>query len=86
MGKSWDSTRNYTNFGNFFIAIRLSKGITRPIEDIIQVASRLTEKDYSSRVRAKTKGELDQLAIAINTLAKSLQHQMEEIRENQQKN
>lgn len=68
-----------------FIAIRLSKGITRPIEDIIQVASRLTEKDYSSRVRAKTKGELDQLAIAINTLAKSLQHQMEEIRENQQK-
>ncbi|MEB6549584.1 cell wall metabolism sensor histidine kinase WalK [Heyndrickxia sporothermodurans] len=67
------------------IAISLAKGITRPIEDIIQVARRLSEKDYSSRVRAKTNGELEQLSIAINTLAKSLQHQMEEISENQQK-
>ncbi|MGE8206968.1 two-component system histidine kinase PnpS [Heyndrickxia sp. NPDC080065] len=66
------------------IGIRLAKGITRPIEDIIQVARRLTEKDYSSRVRAKTNGELEQLANAINKLAKSLQRQMEEIRENQQ--
>ncbi|GIN85338.1 PAS domain-containing sensor histidine kinase [Heyndrickxia sporothermodurans] len=67
------------------IAIRLAKGITRPIEDIIQVSRRLTEKDYSSRVRAKTNGELEQLSNAINKLAKSLQHQMEEIRENQQR-
>ncbi|QQZ10334.1 two-component system histidine kinase PnpS [Heyndrickxia vini] len=67
------------------IAISLAKGITRPIEDIIQVARRLSEKDYSSRVRAKTKGELEQLSIAVNKLAKSLQHQMEEISENQQK-
>lgn len=67
------------------IAISLAKGITRPIEDIIQVARRLTEKDYSSRVRAKTNGELEQLSIAINKLAISLQRQMEEIRENQQR-
>jgi two-component system phosphate regulon sensor histidine kinase PhoR len=68
-----------------FIGIRMAKGFTRPIEAIIAVAQRLTKKDYKSRVTIKTTGEMEQLADAVNELARSLQTQMEEIRENQQR-
>jgi two-component system, OmpR family, phosphate regulon sensor histidine kinase PhoR len=67
------------------IGIRMAKGFTRPIEAIIEVAQRLTKKDYHSRVTIKTTGEMEQLADAVNELARSLQTQMEEIRENQQR-
>ncbi|MBS4174070.1 two-component system histidine kinase PnpS [Bacillus sp. FJAT-49736] len=67
------------------IGIKLAKGISRPIEEIIQVARNLSENDYSSRVRLKTSGEIQQLSNAINVLAISLQKQMDEIRENQQR-
>ncbi|MBB2481261.1 PAS domain S-box protein [Bacillus sp. APMAM] len=67
------------------IGIKLAKGISRPIEDIIHVARKLSENDYSSRVRLKTSGEIRELSHAINVLAISLQKQMNEIRENQQR-
>jgi two-component system, OmpR family, phosphate regulon sensor histidine kinase PhoR len=67
------------------IGIKLAKGISRPIEDIIQVAHNLSKKDYKSRVRVKTTGEIEQLSNAINVLAISLQAQMEEILDNQQR-
>jgi two-component system phosphate regulon sensor histidine kinase PhoR len=67
------------------IGFRMAKRFTRPIEASIQVANRLIEKDYDSRVKTKASGELKQLANAINDLAISLKQQMEEIRENQQR-
>lgn len=67
------------------IGIKLAKGISRPIEDIIHVARKLSENDYSSRVRLKTSGEIRELSHAINVLAISLQKQMNVIRENQQR-
>lgn len=68
-----------------FIGFRMAKRFTRPIEASIQVANRLIEKDYDSRVKTKASGELKQLVNAINDLAISLKQQMEEIRENQQR-
>ncbi|PWA11237.1 PAS domain-containing sensor histidine kinase [Pueribacillus theae] len=66
------------------VSMSLAKGITRPIEEIMKAARRLSKKDYSSRVKVRTKGEIGQLSSAINVLASSLQRQMEEIQENQQ--
>ncbi|PKR86205.1 two-component system histidine kinase PnpS [Heyndrickxia camelliae] len=67
------------------IGIKLAKGISRPIEEIIHVARNLSENNYKSRVRLKTTGEIRELSHAINVLAISLQKQMNEIHENQQK-
>lgn len=67
------------------ISMRLAKGITRPIEEIIDVSTQLAEKDYDSRVKIEAKGEIKQLSRAINILAASLQEQMKEIRENEQR-
>lgn len=66
------------------VSMSLAKGITRPIEEIMKAARKLSKKDYSSRVKVRTKGEIGQLSSAINVLASSLQRQMEEIQENQQ--
>lgn len=66
------------------VSIRLAKGITRPIEEVVDVARRLTSKDYESRVTVKATGEIGQLSHAINVLASSLQKQMKEIQDHQQ--
>ncbi|MFC5466578.1 two-component system histidine kinase PnpS [Lederbergia graminis] len=67
------------------IGMRLAKDITEPIEDMIQVSEQLKDNDYSARVKTAAKGELRQLANAINVLASSLQNQMIEIKENEQR-
>ena len=67
------------------IGMRLARGISGPIEEMIQVSERLKENDYSARVIAAPKGELGQLAKAINVLASSLKGQMDEIQENEQR-
>jgi len=67
------------------IGIAMARGITRPVEEITRVAKTLVKKDYSQRVAIRTKGELKELSDAMNLLAESLQSQMEEIYENQQR-
>ncbi|WP_139491698.1 two-component system histidine kinase PnpS [Brevibacillus dissolubilis] len=67
------------------VSARLSYGITRPIEEIIKVARNITQRQYESRVRIKSKDEIGQLAGAINFMASSLEQQMYEISENQQR-
>ncbi|MFK4997248.1 HAMP domain-containing protein [Bacillus sp. N9] len=67
------------------IGMRLAKGISGPIEEMIQVSERLKEKDYRARVQATPKGELGQLTNAINILASSLKSQMDKIQENEQR-
>lgn len=67
------------------ISMRIAKGITHPIEEIIFVSDKLAKKDYDARVKVKTKGELKKLSDAINILATSLQKQMIEIEENEQR-
>ncbi|MBS4219387.1 PAS domain-containing protein [Bacillus sp. FJAT-49711] len=67
------------------IGMRLAKGISGPIEEMIDVSEKLKEKDYSARVKMKSKGELGQLANAINVLASSLKNQMDKLHENEQR-
>ncbi|MCG7331572.1 two-component system histidine kinase PnpS [Salinicoccus roseus] len=62
----------------------LARSITRPIDSIMNVTSRLRRKDYSSRVNTEAKGEIGDLSQSINALAASLQRQMKEIEENEQ--
>ncbi|MFS0645721.1 two-component system histidine kinase PnpS [Siminovitchia sp. 179-K 8D1 HS] len=66
------------------VGMSLAKGIAMPIGEMISVSERLKDKDYSARVRLQSKGELGQLANAINVLAASLKSQMEQIQENEQ--
>lgn len=66
------------------IGMRIAKGIAKPIEEMIDVSERLKDKDYGARVRMQPKGELGQLATAINVLASSLKKQVEKIQENEQ--
>ncbi|RWR13200.1 ATP-binding protein [Siminovitchia fortis] len=66
------------------IGIRIAKGIAKPIEEMMLVSEKLKDKDYTARVRMQPKGELGQLANAINVLAASLKSQMEKIQENEQ--
>lgn len=64
--------------------ILIARSITKPIDSVMNVTRRLTEKDYSSRVNTRVSGEIGELSSAVNTLAASLQHQMKEIQENEQ--
>ncbi|WP_249306039.1 two-component system histidine kinase PnpS [Lederbergia citrea] len=67
------------------IGMRLAKGISGPVEEMIMVSEKLKEKDYTARVKTEPKGELGLLANAINVLASSLKNQMEKIQENEQR-
>lgn len=66
------------------IGIRIAKGIAKPVEEMMFVSEKLKDKDYTARVRMQPKGELGQLANAINVLAASLKSQMDKIQENEQ--
>ncbi|MBO8163706.1 MAG: PAS domain S-box protein [Brevibacillus sp.] len=67
------------------VSARISHGITRPIEEITRVARNITQRQYESRVKLKARDEIGQLAGAINFMASSLEQQMYEISENQQR-
>ncbi|MGD8188436.1 two-component system histidine kinase PnpS [Brevibacillus ginsengisoli] len=67
------------------VSSQIAKSITRPIEEITRVARNITQRQYESRVRLKAKDEIGQLAAAINFMASSLEQQMYEISENQQR-
>ncbi|MCF6092962.1 cell wall metabolism sensor histidine kinase WalK [Microaerobacter geothermalis] len=64
---------------------KYAHSLTRPIEKMTVVAKRITENDYSLRVKKYPfKDEIGQLAQAINMMADSLQNHLTEINENEQ--
>lgn len=67
------------------VSLLVSRHITRPIAEITAVARKITEKKFESRVRVNTIGEIGQLAQALNFMAASLEAQMKEIRQNEEK-
>ncbi len=67
------------------VSTRFAASITQPIEEITRVARNITQRQYESRVKLKAKDEIGQLAGAINFMASSLEKQMYEISENQQR-
>ncbi|MED0672382.1 ATP-binding protein [Aneurinibacillus aneurinilyticus] len=68
-----------------FISTRITKSITQPIEEITRVARRITKKEFKNRIRTNVKGEIGQLAQAINYMAVSLEQQMSAIQENEKR-
>ncbi|WP_286885011.1 two-component system histidine kinase PnpS [Aneurinibacillus sp. UBA3580] len=68
-----------------FISTRITKSITQPIEEITHVARGITHKKFKNRIRTNAKGEIGQLAQAINFMALSLEQQMSAIQENEKR-
>ncbi|MCL2684684.1 MAG: sensor histidine kinase, partial [Synergistaceae bacterium] len=68
----------------FFAVLAISGSISRPIEQLRSMASRIAGGDFHSRVIMKPDGELSELADSMNSMAKHIelliQHSIEEER------
>lgn len=62
---------------------RIALGLTKPLEEITQVAKRIKNMDYRARVEGIKQDEIGELGHAINAMAESLQVQMTRIRQNE---
>ncbi|HAO6016608.1 TPA: cell wall metabolism sensor histidine kinase WalK [Listeria monocytogenes] len=67
------------------ISVFIARKITRPVREIIEVSTDLANHKYDSRIHGKISGELQNLSISVNTLAESLETQMFEIKQNEQR-
>ncbi|EAF5055647.1 PAS domain-containing protein [Listeria monocytogenes] len=67
------------------ISVFIARKITRPVREIIEVSTDLADHKYDSRIHGKISGELQDLSISVNTLAESLETQMFEIKQNEQR-
>ncbi|QQP70615.1 PAS domain S-box protein [Carnobacterium sp. CS13] len=67
------------------ITFLITKRIANPIEEVMDVAKNLSDKQYSSRYSGKGYGEVAKLGATINGLAESLQEQMQEIDQNEER-
>ncbi|ANE48432.1 histidine kinase [Paenibacillus swuensis] len=65
------------------LSYRIAHSLTRPLEKITRVANQITHMNYKSRVFIKNVDEIGQLGNAINTMADSLQFQMNRIQEDE---
>lgn len=65
------------------VSYRVAYGLTRPLEKIMRVANQITHMNYRSRVPVASKDEIGKLGHAINTMADSLQAQVDRISENE---
>lgn len=65
------------------ISYRIAYGLTRPFEKMTRVARQISNMNYQSRVTIRTRDEIGELGHAINTMADSLQFQMNRIMENE---
>lgn len=76
----------FVTFIVFAIIIsNVSRMVTRPIEEIIKVAKEVTKNNYKKRIKIQSKGEIGQLAEAINYMIDSLESQMFILKENKQR-
>ncbi|EAD3179423.1 PAS domain-containing protein [Listeria monocytogenes] len=67
------------------ISVFIARKITRPVREIIEVSTDLANHKYDSRIHGKISRELQDLSISVNTLAESLETQMFEIKQNEQR-
>ncbi|OWA34597.1 PAS domain-containing sensor histidine kinase [Saccharibacillus sp. O16] len=65
------------------ISYRIARGLTRPIEHIMETANRISKLDYDARVGSMGRDEIGQLGASIDNMADSLQTQMHTIRDNE---
>ena len=62
-----------------------TKRIIRPIEEVMDVTKELSEKHYTVRYSGQGFGEIFKLGATVNELAESLENQMLEIRQNDER-
>lgn len=65
------------------VSYRVARGMTRPLEQITRVAKRIKNMDYAARVEIGKRDEIGELGFAINSMADSLQVQMNRIQQNE---
>jgi two-component system phosphate regulon sensor histidine kinase PhoR len=65
------------------ISYRIAYGLTRPFEKMTRVARQISNMNYKSRVMVRSRDEIGELGHAINTMADSLELQMNRIMENE---
>ncbi|MFD1956589.1 two-component system histidine kinase PnpS [Paenibacillus thailandensis] len=65
------------------ISYKIAQSLTLPLEQITNVAKRITKMDYKARVKVRKRDEIGELGHAINAMAESLQIQMNRIQRNE---
>ncbi|TCP69049.1 two-component system histidine kinase PnpS [Baia soyae] len=68
-----------------FASSRVASSVTRPLEEMTQVAVDIAQKRFHRRVKEDGKDEIGRLGRAINRMAHSLQFQMETIRKSERR-
>lgn len=68
-----------------FASSRVATSVTRPLEEMTQVAVDIAQKRFHRRVKEDGKDEIGRLGRAINRMAHSLQFQMETIRKSERR-
>jgi two-component system phosphate regulon sensor histidine kinase PhoR len=68
-----------------FAGSRIAGGVTKPLEEIIQVAVDIAQKRFHRRVQTTGQDEVARLGQAINRMAHSLQNQVETIRRSERR-
>lgn len=66
-----------------FFSSRIASSVTRPLEEIAQVAADIAQKKFHRRVQESGEDEVAHLGRAINHMSHSLQKQMETIRKSE---
>ncbi|WP_034551213.1 two-component system histidine kinase PnpS [Carnobacterium funditum] len=67
------------------ITFLTAKYIAKPIEEVMNVARKLSSNQYEARFRGNGYGEVNKLGQTINELAESLENQMQEITQNKER-
>lgn len=67
------------------ITFLVAKYIAKPIEEVINVAKSLSNKNYKTRYSGNGYGEVNKLGETINGLAESLEDQVQEIAQNKER-
>ena len=69
----------------FILTYALTKRIGRPIDAVMDVAKNLSDHQYDARYKGKGFGDFQKLGETINELAESLDNQMNEIKQNDER-
>ncbi|MDM5157327.1 HAMP domain-containing sensor histidine kinase [Bacillus sp. DX1.1] len=71
--------------GGIFFAIRLAKSLHRPIDQLRQMAKRLANGDYKSKIELTEYVEISQLSASFNAMADAIELHMAQLREEKEK-
>ncbi|MCX2827541.1 two-component sensor histidine kinase [Bacillus pseudomycoides] len=71
--------------GGIFFAIRLAKSLHKPIDQLRQMAKRLANGDYKSKIELNEYVEIAQLSASFNAMADAIELHMRQLKEEKEK-